>query len=326
MPDLKTNIITNTDSMGLWRDVCVLREALESVGARVHIINNYSDSVDTVGKGADISIFVESLHRADLYLNHAHTNWFKPNLDWYFPDQYDRHLPMISLILCKTKHAYDIWSERVGSDRCLYTGFTSLDMYRRDTQKIDAFIHTIGKSQVKGTDKVAEAWRHMSYPLTVVTRAQTQAEAQVTRQLTQLFNGNRAIRHLHNLTDDQLAEELSLHRFFILPSLSEGWGQAMNEAFSAKCVVMTTDAPPMNEFGSIHPAMLIPVINRQKRMLTSFNYCSGDGVRRVVESAVRMRTDYLDEIGNKARAEWESGRAYFRHTFTDAVQRWGEWI
>lgn len=324
---MKVNLITNVQSPGLYQDICILRRLLESMpDTHVRVIDNFSASIDTFASGADLSIFLESLNNANHYLQCAHSNWLIVNPEYYFPDQFDRYLSLISLVICKTQHAYQVWAGRVGRNRCLYTGFESRDMLVDGIQKSDGFIHVVGKSMEKGTDMVAEAWRSLSYQLTVVTRAQTQAEGHVTWGLANRFAGNPAVRHLHNLSDDHLAQELSQHRFVIQPSLYEGYGHVIHEAFSAKCVVLTTDAPPMNESAAIDRRMLIPVSRRVPRMMVEFNYCSAHGIRTVVESAVKMSARDLTAIGEGAREEWIVARAIFRETFMIAIERWEEWI
>lgn len=324
---MKVNLITNVQSPGLYQDICILRRLLESMpDTHVRVIDNFSPSIDTFAHGADLSIFLESLNNANHYIQCAHSNWLIVNPEYYFPHEFDRCLPLISLVVCKTQHAYQVWAVRVGRNRCLYSGFESRDMMVDGIQKSDGFIHVVGKSMEKGTDMVAEAWRGLPYPLTVVTRAQTQAEGQVTWGLANRFAGNSAVRHLHNLSDDHLAQELSQHRFVIQPSLYEGYGHVIHEAFSAKCVVLTTDAPPMNESEAIDRRMLIPVSRRVPRMMVEFNYCSAHGIRTIVESAVKMSVEDLASIGERSRQEWIVGRDSFRKTFTDAIERWEEWI
>lgn len=328
---MKVNLITNTESPGLWQDVCILQQLLESMPeTSVRVINSFATVLDDSGLGADLSIFLESLNNGGHYLQYARANWLKVNPEWYYPDQFDRYLPLISLIMCKTRHAYQVWSRRVGAERCLYTGFESRDMLVDGAQKIDSFLHVIGKSEAKGTEAIANAWRQFFYdtpPLTVVTHAQTQEEGHVTWRLVNLFSSvNRPIRHLHNISDDQLAEELSLHRFVIQPSLYEGYGHVIHEAFSAKCAVLTTDAPPMNEFAAVDRRLLIPVVRRVPRMMVEFNHCSAEGVRQAVDTAIKMSAEDLVAIGERSRQDWIVGRDSFRKTFTDAVNRWEEWI
>lgn len=326
---MKVNLITNTESAGLWQDVLILRSLLQSMNPPidVRVVNNFSPTTDTFATGADLSIFLESLHNGEHYLSCAKSNWLVVNPEWYYPDKFDRHLPLVSLIICKTLHAYEIWSQRVGLDRCLYTGFESRDMLVPGLQKIDGFVHVAGKSEAKGTDTIAEAWRHLPYPLTVVTRSRNAEEVGICRRLVNRFSyAANPIRALHNLSDEELAAELSLHRFSIQPSLQEGFGHVIHEALSARCALLTTNAPSMNESPAVDRRLLIPVSRQAPRMMVRFNYCSADGIRRVVESAVRMRTSDLDDIGDNARVEWERGRDYFRRTFTDAIRCWEEWI
>jgi glycosyltransferase involved in cell wall biosynthesis len=326
---LRVNVITNPNSAGLRTDADIVCFLLHAMGIDTLIVDMFSYPLDERARGSDLNIFLESLHEGRYLTGYARANWLVPNAEWYYPHLWDRYLPLISLILCKTQHAYRLWSQRVGPSRCLYTGFESRDMLTPYWISRDAgFIHIAGKSESKGTDAIAEAWKRLPYhPLTVITSSSNDAEVQISRRLMNLFSGCAMnVRHLHSLSDEQLSAQLSGHRFAIQPSLYEGYGHSIHEALSAQCVVLTTDAPPMNEFAGIDLSALIPVVRRVPRMMVEFSHCSVDGIRNRVEAAAGMREEDLDRIGDRARQAWERERLFFRETFTDAITRWEEWI
>lgn len=318
---MRINLITNTRSPGLWRDAEILRSLLASTGVSIHLIDNFDPAFDEGGRGAEISLFLESLHEGRYLHDYALSNWLIPNPEWYCPE-WDRYLPLLSLILSKTRHAYRLFTDKVGPARSLYTGFTSRDMHAPGVAKNGNFLHVCGKSQSKGTAIVAEAWRRLPYPLTVVTWASNPVEEQVAKENILPFSGNGRVHHLHNLSDSRLQAEMLKAAYLIEPSLAEGHGHILHEAMSAQCVILTTDAEPMNAI----PAILIPVMRTEPRYCVHWSYVSADGVAAAVDRAIRMTDQEREQLGERARLQWERERAEFERVFVDAVERWWSWI
>lgn len=323
---MRCNLITNPNSSGLARDIEVIQSLLHGHWIETHVIDSFSPVLDTAGRGADLNIFLESLNQGRYLRSHASANWFIPNSEYYYPE-WDRFLPLISMVCCKTRDAQRLWSAKVGPARCLYTAFESRDLYQPGIERHPtAFLHVLGKSTDKGTREVLEAWRTIQHPLTIVTQAKTPAEEQVVRQLLSRYQFPSNVRHWHSISDELLTVEMNRNRFFILPSMNEGFGHALHEAFSCRAAVLTTDAAPMNEFPSVDKRLLIPVARTEPRMCVRWNYVTAEGIKAAVDRAVRLSVGELEEAGDRARAGWEQERREFRETFMAAIKSWWRWI
>lgn len=68
-----------------------------------------------------------------------------------------------------------------------------------------------------------------------------------------------------NLDNRVLQAAYSMARVFLIPSLAEGFGWPIIEAQACGCLVMTTDAPPMNEVGG-PSASYLPLLGMQDDM------------------------------------------------------------
>src|SRR5690606_10342903 len=92
----------------------------------------------------------------------ARRNLWVPNPEWFKPCWRD-DLGDLSGTLCKTHHAEDIFAGLGCRPR--FVGFTSEDRLDRAVPRQRRFLHLAGKSPVKGTEAVLEAWRrHPEWP------------------------------------------------------------------------------------------------------------------------------------------------------------------
>jgi len=324
---LTVNLIGNPHSLGLRRDAEILRTQLESHGATVRDVDMFTLRPDESVRGADINLFLESLHDGRYLRGYASANWLLVNSEYYFPEQWDRHLPLISLVMVKTTHGHNVWRNRLGDSRTLYTSFASRDLHQPGIVKTGWFLHSPGKSMEKGTEAVAGAWRAgIPHPLTVVTNAANPLDRQAAHQLQAMFAGISNVRLLHDISDEQMTIEMNRNRFFLQPSLYEGWGHSLHEALSARAVVLTTDAPPMREFPGIDSRMLIPIERVEPRTIIQWHYVGVQGIRETVERAVGLAKRELELVGDRARDGWETERDRFRETFGKAISQWYSWI
>ena len=151
------------------------------------------------------------------------------------------------------------------------------------------FVHIAGQSPLKGTIILIKTWndKHIKEPLIITAKNQYGGN-------TKLFNYWKSLRptkikglpdiaglknawdmHLHNieipvfekvgsiyLCDKTL--DINIIRFLqnvadvhMCPSAMEGWGQYIDEGRRTKSVVLTLDAPPMNELIDVKSGILV---------------------------------------------------------------------
>jgi len=183
----------------------------------------------------DLNLFLE--HVYPQALNDARHNVFIPNPEWL--DRHDgRWLSYIDALWCKTQLTQTRLSP-VGLP-CHYLGFMSEDLYLPQVAKLPKFIHLAGKSRMKGTQSLIDCWRvHPHWPTLCIIHSgklplHTQGAANI--ELCAEY-----------LPKDTLQQRLNAHAFHLCTSQTEGWGHYIPEAMSMQAVVITLDAPPMNE-------------------------------------------------------------------------------
>ncbi len=279
---LKVNIFTHMNGKGLDTDAHVLKEALESLHCHVKVI----DFLDSQWNKAHINIFIQNLFSEKFPM--AKFNFFIPNPEWY--DQSTELLERIDLILCRTHEV-----ERIFKNLKLptyYLGFTSPDCYKQEIKKnYHHLFHLAGGSHLKGTEKLKELWLgNTSLPiLTVLNFLNPYHSKRKNLEWISERIPQEDLRSLQNAC--------GLH---LCPSKTEGFGHYIMEALSAASVVVTIDAPPMNEFIG-DARCLIPYTNQTQLHLGTCYDFNPKIMEKKLKSLLRLSDDVLAEIGMQNR-------------------------
>ncbi len=250
---LSVNVIGKSNGVGLTRDLTLAAEALRAAGCDVTVTK-----IDRAGakrrrskvrqwtarwalyrseqrtRPFDVNVMLE--HLWPEYLALARHNVALPNPEWF--DRHDlRWLPRIDRVWAKTRNTQTIY-EGLGCKVAL-TGFDSEDRSLAGVTKQKTFFHLAGRSTMKGTGKLLEVWaRNAQWPVLTVVQHEPRAG--------QPAGAN--IRYRCGYLDETELKRLQNESLFHLClSQTEGWGHYIVEAMSAGAVVLTTNAPPMNE-------------------------------------------------------------------------------
>ncbi|TYZ69280.1 hypothetical protein PybrP1_007075 [[Pythium] brassicae (nom. inval.)] len=193
--------------------------------------------------------------------------YLMPNIEMY--ELNEKHLWRADVVLCKTLVCMDRltrWYKQEGNPRntqVLYTRHTTSDVahFARHTLGAAAikpkdftkpkFIHTAGASAQKGTRQVVECWlsRPDFPPLDLVIKNDSyqwmfgpphNLDARV-RSATNIRLLNTQVKPI------EFGRMIAEAAFFLCTSVMEGYGHYINQARASGGVIVTTDAPPMNE-------------------------------------------------------------------------------
>jgi glycosyltransferase involved in cell wall biosynthesis len=326
MRDLRANIIS-WDSGGLATDIDVLTAVLAKLGCDVRFKgrryrtprSRAHSLMMTAGVLAgqtwcrltrrpqfDLNIFLESVFPE--YLPTARCNVLFANQEW-FRDSNLPHLPRLDLILCKSPSGVEAFHGLPVA--CRNVDFTSPD------KRIAEFVrraplrclHLSGQSAVKGTEAVVEAWsRHPEWPeLTVVRRARRYG-GEVAPPLPALPN----VRYLTDyVSNEQLRELQNACEVHVSPSQAEGYGHVLGEAMSCGVVVVTTDAPPMNELIAPDRGVLVRVARSEPMMRSVKSFVDVADLEMKLQHVFDMPAADRARLGQNARAWFEAQHARF---------------
>lgn len=221
---MKVIIHANNNGYGLSKDIEVLRSVLDG-----HDLTIVAASREAKGR-FDVAFHVEHLQTRNF--DSAKVNVAIPNPEWLSRGMV-HNLRRCDFAIAKTQDTADILREQYPEVTTYFTGWTSPDPGIRSSER--GICHLAGMSPLKSTHAVVQALADLRLPA--------------------LVHSGRipSIRppNIHFVKQRSPSPPYHLN-IQVLPSQYEGFGHAINESLACGCTVITTDAPPMNTFGSTY--------------------------------------------------------------------------
>ena len=240
-------------------------------------------------------------HIVPAFLEDAPRRILLPHPEWFLPRDMEA-LHRVDLVLAKTREAQRIFADK--GCRALCTGFTSEDRHDATVPRDRAFFHLAGSSRTKNTGPLLALWRrHPEWPRLTVVQHPKEAKPCATAA---------NIEHrIGYLADAELKRLQNAHRFHLCPSATEGFGHYIVEAMSVGAVVITLDAPPMNEMITPERGILVPWSRIGTQHLATIFHFEDASMERAIEHALAMDDARCDAMGAASRAWYEAERAAF---------------
>ena len=169
-------------------------------------------------------------------MRQAEKNVLIPNPEWYM---WRDRIGEFDHILAKTRDAETRFSEY--NSRTVYSGFSLPEQPYPPCRK-EGCIHIRGGSDFKGTNSVLDAWRKYPDlpPLTVYSHHNILGVPE-----------NVELR-VGKFSESVITNARNSAAISVQPSMAEGFGYVLWEAVDAGNILITTDAPPMNEVTGFH--------------------------------------------------------------------------
>lgn len=259
----------------------------------------------------DLVLILERVHFPSL--TRGRQRVLIPNQEWYL--ERERYvIPMMDAVFTKTAHGTEIF--RQYHPCVLQTGFDSRDRYRPDLPKdYSAYIHIAGRSRQKGTQTLVDVWaRHPEWPLLKVL---------YQRPLKLPAHCNNILVYGAPVSDELLAELQNSHGVHICPSEAEGYGHYIMEAMSCEALVVTTDAPPMNEFIRPDRGILVPICGQRRKRLGYAYQVDPDQLERILDQVIHMPRETKRNLGRMARWHFLQNRGDFSLRLERAIDSRG---
>ncbi|MEP2979742.1 MAG: glycosyltransferase [Lentilitoribacter sp.] len=308
-------LIAKSNSYGLVRDAELIADQLEKSGHSVKQATPKDRSFIsrlTRKKHADVIIFFERCFPA--WFSAADELYLIPNQERY-PKRQQSRLKKLTAALTKTKHADEIF-KAIGCPT-IEIGFSSEDrqakQFKKDKSK---FFHLAGGSTLKGTETILELWnKHPEWPTLTLVQKEKNAPTIIPENVD-LHSGYVSDKDLLKLQN-----ECGVH---LCPSRSEGWGHHIIEALSTGAVVLTTDAPPMNEHVSSDIGVLVAYNRQSPRHLGTNFYADSAALEAAISNTLKMDDAAFLDKSKKARAAFETIHQSFIAKFANFITSHGQ--
>lgn len=262
-----------------------------------------------ISRKKNVMIFFENISRN--WMRASDLAIFVPNQEWIRPPTRNL-IHRCREIWCKTRYSESLFLERDFPAR--FIGFSSRDLYLPNIQKdYSICLHLSGRSELKGTETLLKVWAaHPEWPkLVVITRhhylkRHTQSNIEILNE------------YLDPITLSVLMNRAGIH---LCPSETEGFGHYINEALSTKAIVITTDAPPMNE---IVNSTFGALANYETRIPTGFGdrfRVDAHSLERTISHVFELNLETKTRMSTLARESFLASRSKFTMRLQKAASR-----
>ena len=322
---LSLNIISRDNNSGLTKDVAMIIDALQGEAINIswyavgkpslrHKVRRVSTSLEQWFNQRlqqqpryDVNLFLEDV--VPRWLPFARVNLLIPNQEW-FRESWTPYLSQFDYILCKTRLAEEIFRPW---GRTYYIGFTSCDRRdRRITPNYDRAFHLSGPSPRLQTQLLVQLWseRPDFPPLTLINHSISSSES--------LPKNLHLVREF--IPDDTLPSFQTQHGIHIYPSRCEGFGHRLMEGMSSQGVVVTTDAPPMNEIVTPDCGVLVPYEKTQPQNWGTQYHVTHDTLTAALETLWGTDIATRRAWGKQARQYYEERDRAFRQRLPELLR------
>lgn len=278
----KVNLIRHP-GFGLQHDSEILAQELKNLG---YSVRSYKLNAPSI-RQADINVFFQESNQN--FFPFAKKNYFIPNPEWFLEET--SVISKFDLILCKTREGKRIFKQY--HPNAVYMGFTSPDRCQLDIKKnYRLALHLAGFNLQKGTDSIVKAWEMDSQlpGLTIYRhRGRCDYPPLYNMQLFYCF-----------VPDDDLIKIQNIYGLHLCTSETEGFGHYISEALSCGAIVITTDAPPMNEFVTDTRCLVAYTHTSEQNLATNY-YVDPVHLGQVVANLMQLSDIELANIGKKNR-------------------------
>jgi glycosyltransferase involved in cell wall biosynthesis len=314
----RIQLIGKSNGVGLSRDLDLVAAALRDGGCTVTVTpalkvdsrRRRSLWVRTLARARrrgwfaaarrfDLNIMLE--HVWPQYLHLAPCNIAVPNPEWF--DWRDRDLLWgVDRVWAKTGYTQRLFADLRPTS---FVGFDSEDRRDDSVPRQRQFLHLAGKSRMKGTARLLQTWaRHPDWPQLIVL----QDDSERLRSLPVAANIDYRVGFL---SDGELRRLQNACRFHLCPSEAEGWGHYIVEALGVGAVVLTNDAPPMNELVTEERGRLVRCHRKGRQNEADTVEFDADAFESAIEQLLQTPEAELERLGRAARGFFESNHAGF---------------
>lgn len=264
--------------------------------------------------------FELAVHLQSPVLSHvgrARRTWLVPNQEW-FREAWSAYLPLYDDVMCKTREADKIFGRLHPSVH--FVGFSGPYVGQvsqpgpPETGPSAFFLHVAGRNLRKGTEELIEVWqRHPEWPVLRIV-------IDFPERLGVLPANIDVCR---GIPADELSRWQQQAIAVIAPSRVEGFGHSILEPLARGGLVITTDAPPMNELVDDSRGILVTATRAEPVWLGQSYRVNLVALEAAVNCSIAMSPEEQMAIRGQAIRWAQSNHQQFIRSWTmatDAVE------
>lgn len=294
-------IIVKDNAYGLTRDAAILTTPLENLGWVVSMLSPTDRSWKDTPRYKriltrhkfDTVVHLESIGHP--WIGAGKRNFLIPNSEC-FPHKNLRKLKRFNGILAKTADVHTRFA--LAPTQITTLGFTSNDRQRNVPKDWNRFLHLAGGSIHKGTDSILSLWqKHPEWPELVLIQKADMAPRDVPANVTLITK---------HLSDDDLAKLQNTCGMHLCPSRCEGWGHHIVEGMSCGALILTTNAPPMNQHITDDLGVLVNYETTEPRNIGTDYHVTEKALEAQIIRMIDMPDADKIRMGLAARAKYKT--------------------
>jgi DNA-directed RNA polymerase subunit K/omega len=319
---MKINILLTRETNGFNMDANVLQTYITENEAKMFLPHEEPDK-------ADVSIFIDSILHVDK-LKYAKLNILLVNPEVFLNSKETKEAQIdiyhkLDYMICKSKYGAEFMLQIKKKYNFKYhvqmfrftTIFPPLDM--KIERSNDCILHLAGANNWKNTPDVIKTWLEYSDlpPLIVVLYGiglKSLSDYLTPDEINKAFKLKNITWHKKELPFDDIIRYKHKYRIHLCPSLAEGYGHYINEARISKAVVITTDAPPMNELITPKTGIIVECLPTQihaKRNDYKMCYVEPRQIYDAVRKALALPDKEKDNMGERVYKAYEKDTEFF---------------
>lgn len=319
------DILCPEDSLGLLHDANLFAKtvsALSSDRLKCRLLLVPADTYHAMGdkgglpEGMDdigrVAIFVERIF-AHGFLEGYRQRLLLANPEWTWPRWRGPIAGLIDMILHKSAHSVALLTPLFPAQRHCRIGFSSNDPGRLVSDHA-LFGHYRGKSTRRHTQSLIDIWqRRGDLPPLYIQAYGTDVAFRSPRWFS---DGNLHLRF--HFERDEAAHFLSAARtgIHLCTSGTESFGHYINEGRAMEALVLTLDAPPMNELIDNSTGILVPVASSAPLNYGTRYEADESALEAAIDRVLSLAPAQRRAIGQNAREAFLKGQ----HNFRDGVR------
>jgi Alpha-N-acetylglucosamine transferase len=328
-------IVVPVDSTGLMTDAEIYKYYFNKHLKNITIKIITPNTKIHMEKHADITLFLESIKDDYVFLIfNSKYNIFMVNQEFFIYEDlmskikkakhryqnkadYDFN-KIINMYLCKTlesqKFMENIKKKYNDPMKIIYTKFTSIFPILKIKKDYSKFLHTAGSSPYKNTSTIIDTWKTNNLPEIIII-CYNYCYNNLHKYVKNFNNIGKNDNIKLYTTKQDIEEIIKLKNsmgFHICPSYMEGYGHYINEGRMVSSIVLTIDAPPMNELIDETSGILIPYTEKIIRKNGSYGYITDEtNLLNGIKKMLNLTNEEKDKLRYNAHFKYKEDTLYF---------------